>query len=110
MLDGAAARSNWTASPLALPAREFVLRCLASAPGRVFTKAGASRAAGAPSRPRRAAARSNATRRGCAAGSALTALDARDGLGRRLPARPAGLNLAAVARCRRIHPGGEAAS
>ena len=39
VLDGAARSARLDGAPLALPAREFeVLRCLASAPGRVFTK------------------------------------------------------------------------
>jgi DNA-binding response OmpR family regulator len=39
ILDGAARSVQLDGVPLALPAREFeVLRCLASAPGRVFTK------------------------------------------------------------------------
>ena len=39
VLDGAARSVRLDGAPLALPAREFeLLRCLASAPGRVFTK------------------------------------------------------------------------
>ena len=110
LLDAAARTVRLDGAPLALPAREFdVLRCLASEPGRVFTKLELQRACWSATAPRRRAARSNATSHGSAAGSAPP-LDARDGLGCRLPPRRAGLISAAVARCRRIHPGGEAAS